>query len=943
MAEISLHEYCEQIENTIEQGRYEEAVAHGKHILRQYPKHITTYQLLGQAMLESGQGEYAADMFRRVLSADPENLISWIGLSELHRQRSEVDAAAWYLERAFELASDNEIIEEELRTLYGQRDGVEPQRFQLTRGALARLYLKGDLLSRAINELQSLLAEHPERVDLSIMLAEALWRNEQRLEASTVCQELLDRLPYCIKANLILGEIWTSGGREEGQTYLRRAAALDPENRMAQEFLGDISPLLAREVRIAPLEYAPSTLEERPAWMAEAEVIPAEAPPPTEEETALADITSALETQIEIPSWLEEVVGEEAPTPTTVPPAPTAAESLTEPLLEELISEEEITPAPADEVPDWLAGIGEESIAEKPEAVAMMEEETPEWLSRLGLEPTVEEGEEEAPVQPAELRVEPTGVVGAPIALGEAETPDWLADLDMETVGEEAPSPTPSAEQPPDWLTGIRDQFTEEVEPPHEAIAEVEMMEVVEMMDMEAEVEEELIPTPAWLEEEGMPSGDEALAWLEQLTAGKEEELQAQAQVEADARLAEIMGRPAPAEPSPAPVEEVSPVVEEPPVAVPPPAPAEIPDWMQELAPSEAAIPEAAPPVAAAAPEEAAFGEPEAPPEAIAEVEMMEVVEMMDMEAEVEEELIPTPAWLEEEGMPSGDEALAWLEQLTAGKEEELQAQAQVEADARLAEIMGRPAPAEPSPAPVEEVSPVVEEPPVAMPPPAPAEIPDWMQELAPSEAAIPEVAPPAAAAAPEEAAFGEPEAPPEAIAEVEMAPPVEEIIPPAMPEPAYLEEPEFPPKAIAEVAPPEEAEKEITPSPVVEVEMPEPLELEEEEEVVPAVPKAPAVEVPTDPLAAKQAYLKSHPRDYETWLVLARALWQDGQRQEALEAYAQLIRSGQLLENVVPDLETCLEQWPDVSMQRVLGDAYMKDGQLQEALDIYRQALETL
>jgi cytochrome c-type biogenesis protein CcmH/NrfG len=61
------------------------------------------------------------------------------------------------------------------------------------------------------------------------------------------------------------------------------------------------------------------------------------------------------------------------------------------------------------------------------------------------------------------------------------------------------------------------------------------------------------------------------------------------------------------------------------------------------------------------------------------------------------------------------------------------------------------------------------------------------------------------------------------------------------------------------------------------------------------------------------------------------------------LEAYSRLIDSGKLLEDVIPDLETCREQWPDASTQRVLGDAYMKAGHLQEALDTYREALETL
>jgi tetratricopeptide (TPR) repeat protein len=96
-------------------------------------------------------------------------------------------------------------------------------------------------------------------------------------------------------------------------------------------------------------------------------------------------------------------------------------------------------------------------------------------------------------------------------------------------------------------------------------------------------------------------------------------------------------------------------------------------------------------------------------------------------------------------------------------------------------------------------------------------------------------------------------------------------------------------------------------------------------------------------PFAAERAYLKEHPRDYEARLALARALWQADERQEALEAYTRLIRAGKLLENVIPDLESYLKQWPGVDVQRVLGDAYMKDGRLQEALDIYRRALETL
>jgi hypothetical protein len=304
-------------------------------------------------------------------------------------------------------------------------------------------------------------------------------------------------------------------------------------------------------------------------------------------------------------------------------------------------------------------------------------------------------------------------------------------------------------------------------------------------------------------------------------------------------------------------------------------------------------------------------------------------------------EEMPTPAWLEGEGMPSGDEALAWLEQITAGKEEELQAQAEVEAEARLAEIMGRPQPAEAPPveaAPEEAVAPPVEEP------------FGWTP-------------------------FGEPEAPPTPVAPVEEAPPVEEIAPPEMPEPAYLEEVEAPPVVefpvleeaplpeeipTPEAAPPTEEvhwgavlepapEVEGAPAPVVEevpgvVEM-ELAELPEEPIAAPEIPiaEAAAIELPAESFAAERGHLKDHPRDYEVWLALARALWQAEERQESLETYTRVIRAGKLLDSVTADLEGYVGQWPDASTQRVLGDAYMKDGRLRKALDIYRRALETL
>jgi len=539
MTDIRLQEYVQQVDGLVERGRYDEAFAHLRHILQHYPKFLHAYRLLGKTLLETGQDDAAEEMFQRVLSGDPEDFVARVGLSVIYDRQGDLQRAIWHMERAFELAPDNDVIQEELRRLYGRRDGVVPPRVMLTRGALARLYARGGLFSRAVETFRSLLTEEPERVDLRVALAEALWNDGQRVQAEEVCLRVLDELPYCLKANLILGEIWTRSGREEAQMHLRRAEAVDPENQRAVEVLGDASPLSPREVYLPYLEYG-------------APEIPVERPPvgvSVPEEQALVDLERAAEIQIEIPAWLEEIgLGEEG-----VP---------------SVVEEEGVA------VPAWLMPeeVGPEVSAplEVPEAA-----EIPEWLRE---------------VAPPEVEV-----AEAPVP---AEIPEWLREVAPPEV-EVAEAPVPA--EIPEWLR--------EVAPPE--APEAPAPEVV----------------PSWLEEGGLPEGAEALAWLASLAAGREAELRAAAEAEAEARMAEIMGREV------APPPEVA-VPEVPEVAAPEvPSPVEIPEWLREAAPPEMAPPEA--PVPAEIPEwlwEVAppgVVTPEAP--------------------EVEEEL---PEWLEEAALP---------------------------------------------------------------------------------------------------------------------------------------------------------------------------------------------------------------------------------------------------------------------------------------------------
>jgi tetratricopeptide (TPR) repeat protein len=923
--QISLAEYRRQIEETIEAGRYEEAVAHGKHILEKYPKYIGAYWLLGKAMLEAGQDDQATDMLQRVLSADPEHMLAWVGMSEIAGRQDELEDAVWYLERAFELATDNETVADELRRLYGELEGSEPERLQLTQSALAKLYLRGDLLTRAITELRKLTEEHPERLDLKVSLIEALWRDGQRLQASQVCQEILEEQPYNLKANLILGEIWSSSERTgEAEVYLRRAEALDPENEMAQELFGSASPLPPKKPTITPLAYGAEAEaeEEEAAYMVALE----EAAPAEPEEVEPAETEEAMEAEIEIPAWLQELagapspeVGAEEPEEEEEPvieaeaeaPAPVEAPNLEEPGVEEEREEpviaEETAPEemPDEDALDWLAELErEETTPDLGEE--MEEEEIPAWLAELG-----------GPKEEA-IAVEEEGPEGAEPE--PAEIPDWLQEL--------APPPAePSEAVPPETPEEPAEPFKEKmmmeegVEPGAEPEPEEALLEEVGLEEAEPEeaapeeaapeeaAPEEAAELPAWLESDEMPSGDDALAWLAQLAEGKEEELQAQAKAEGEARLAEIMGRSA------APVEEA--VVEEEAEEEAEPEPVAAEDeafgWTafgeaeEAIAEEEKAVPpeEAAPEV----PEDVSLVEEEAPP-AEEPVPAAEVPPAADVVAPLGEAALEAPA-LEEE--------------------EEEMAEAPTEAPAAAA-------PELPSLIPTfEEKAPRVEEPEA----PVPEE-----EEVARAPAAKPEAAPELPPLIP---TFEE-KAPPteEPKLAVEVAAPVEE---PEAPAPEEAEKAPAPAAApeVPEVVPAAEEEAPLVEEPAAEeaepVPAPEAVELREAPKEV--SPAEAVEEPPTEGLekfiAAQRAYTVAHPDDHEAQLDLARVLWQVDMRQDAVAAYEKLIQQNKLTDDVIADLEDYADQWSDAGLLQALGDAYMKADRLQDALDTYRQALASL
>lgn len=251
MDKIPLRAYNREIENLIDSNQSEHALEHCEHILEQYPRCLDTFRLMGKAFLELQQHDKAEEVFQKVLSWVPDDFTANLGMSLLREKQTNLDGTIWHMERAYEAQPSNTAIQNELQRLYKQRDGVAAPRIRLTRGGLVRMYIRGDLVPQAINEIQSILGEDPSRMDIKILLATAYLKSGRKEDAFAICQEILKELPYCYEANRILFENPTSALKiEEAQTIQQHLRELDPYYEFTSPEQPDPSKVAEEEVKI---------------------------------------------------------------------------------------------------------------------------------------------------------------------------------------------------------------------------------------------------------------------------------------------------------------------------------------------------------------------------------------------------------------------------------------------------------------------------------------------------------------------------------------------------------------------------------------------------------------------------------------------------------------------------------------------------------------------
>jgi tetratricopeptide (TPR) repeat protein len=466
MAKVSLRAYNREIETMIDSGHLDEAIAHSKHILKSFPKNLDTYRLLGKAYLEYKRYSDAVDVFSRVLVVVPNDFVSHVGMSIIRDEENKLDDAIWHMERAFETQPSNAAIQSELQRLYGRRDGVQLPRIRMTRGALAQMYVQGELYPQAISEIKSVLKEDPGRNDMQVLLARAYYRSGLKNDAAEVASSVLRSNPYCLDANRVVVDILGADHPESVQAYRQRVIELDPYASQVTGSMFSSNEVPDLAVNLERLDWNGQPVGAQSDW----------------EMTQAVSPESGQRTE-EQPDWLKGTFNEapfdqthsgaastfDMATPPAKPAEPaedipdflrsagwgqsTGSFDESKPVFANDETASPAQPIEQGDLPDWVKAMAPQQSVPTPPASEEPEEEMPDWINKIGTS---------ALPLPSESNDQPDWMsqTEQPAAQPSDNQPDWLKQLDTPQ------QPAASSEDQPDWLRGFESETESTSSPP---------------------------------------------------------------------------------------------------------------------------------------------------------------------------------------------------------------------------------------------------------------------------------------------------------------------------------------------------------------------------------------------------------------------------------------------------------------------------------------------
>lgn len=226
---ITYRDYLQEIDHLNDQNMLDQVITHSEYLLEKFPNSFEAVRFLGQAYLEEKKYAESAIYLQKVLACIPDDFVAHVGMSAIEEEKEKIDAALYHMELAFDTQPSNVVVQEEIKRLIEKTGASRPSKINLSKGALIRMYIKGELYQQALNEANACLDTQPERIDIQVLKAIALARSNQKAQATEICAKILEKLPYCYEANKILLDIYLEKGLQGPAAQAReRLASLNP-------------------------------------------------------------------------------------------------------------------------------------------------------------------------------------------------------------------------------------------------------------------------------------------------------------------------------------------------------------------------------------------------------------------------------------------------------------------------------------------------------------------------------------------------------------------------------------------------------------------------------------------------------------------------------------------------------------------------------------------
>ena len=227
MAKIEIREYQSRIDALISENNYEQAAYHCFYLLRQFPKNLNIYKLLGRIFLELNELRAALEVYSRIVSVEPENFLNHLSLSFIFEQLKLIDQAIYQSRTALFLQPENKDVFGLYQRLTSQVDNFsEPENFTHILAGV-HFYTEKNY-SKAISEFSGITPGNYQAF-CSLFHGLCLAELNQEKEAIRLLKDVLDKSPYLKIALRKLAFLMEESNPQLFTNYLNRLIELNPD------------------------------------------------------------------------------------------------------------------------------------------------------------------------------------------------------------------------------------------------------------------------------------------------------------------------------------------------------------------------------------------------------------------------------------------------------------------------------------------------------------------------------------------------------------------------------------------------------------------------------------------------------------------------------------------------------------------------------------------